>query len=130
MDLRYSILRIVYSSHVALTIREICCILNNKPFNYCYNVDGNGGRCVWFYRRPRHEAQRIRLVKPECKVTALRVIQLVNTPVCERKLKKHVVHLRDPLSTWGHDNFRLVYIREEQLRNRLKTKNILDYLSE
>ena len=38
---------LIKSASEALTTREICCILNGVDRDYCLNVDGRGGRCVW-----------------------------------------------------------------------------------
>ena len=128
MSLRLKVLRVVSSSEVALTVREVCCLINGKSVNYCQNVDGCGGRCIWFYRRPKHESQRIRLVKPNCTYTALQVMRVISQLVKEGKLKRVEVHLRDELSTWNHDKFKLIYVNEEQLRKRLGVRTILDFL--
>ncbi len=62
--LEVKILQILRTNSIGLTTREICCALNNKPRDYCLNVDGEGSRCRWWYRRPRHESQKIRLGSP------------------------------------------------------------------
>jgi len=129
--LKLKILEIVKNSPHALTIREICCLLNEKPFNYCMNIDGNGTRCIWWYRRPLHERETYtcKLGYPNCRYNALRVIQLVNELVKEGKLKKKLEHLRDDLSKWGRDNFKLIYVSDEQLRKRIGIENtILKYI--
>jgi len=120
----------VQCSGVALSVREICVLLNKKTLDYCLNVDGQGSRCAFFYRRPRHESQKIRLARPSCRINALRVIEAVNSLVKRGLLRKVVVHLRDELSSWNHDNFRLVYVNEKQLRRRLKTVSLLKFTIE
>ena len=119
--LERKVLEIVKKSEIALTIREICCLVNNKPFSYCMNIDGKGTRCIWWYRRPLHERETYtcKLGYPNCRYNAIRVIQIVNKLVKEGKLKKKLEHLRDNLSKWGRDNFKLIYINDDQLRKRL-----------
>jgi len=121
------ILSIITRSEIALHEREICCILNHKPYEYCQNVDGNGARCVYWYRRPKHELKTYtcRLVEPKSKYPATRVITAINELVRQGKLKKRIIHLRDNLSKWGRDNFRLIYIHDDQLRKRLKTQSLI-----
>ena len=108
------IMNAVSSSEVALTTREICCALNNKPKDYCLNIDGNGGRCIWWYRRPRHESQRIRLVKP-----TLELYPYLRLLVEKGLLKRWEGYLPDRLSKWGYDRHVLYYVSEDQLEKRL-----------
>ncbi|RLE90747.1 MAG: hypothetical protein DRN04_14425 [Thermoprotei archaeon] len=116
------ILELVKRSEEALTVREICCLINGKDPDYCINVDGEGSRCLYFYRRPKHESQRIKLVRLDCKTPATTVIRAVNRLAEKGLIKKKIFRLRDPLSTWNRDNFRLVYVDENQIRKRLKSK--------
>ena len=113
---------IIYSSPEALTTREICCKLNNVPRDYCYNVDGEGGRCVFWYRRPKHESQKIKLVRPKCRYRPSALYQILKMLVSRGLVKKYVIYLRDELSTWGYDKHVLYYVTEDQLRARLKSK--------
>jgi len=118
----FEVLLAVKSSRVALTTREICCALNGKPRDYCLNVDSEGSRCIWWYRRPKHEKQKIKLVKPNCKVNPLSLYRDLEVLVKSGLLKRMELYLRNPLSTWGRDRHVLYYVDEEQLHNRLKTK--------
>ena len=121
---------VVGSSQAALTTREICCLLNGVDRGYCMNVDGRGGRCVWWYRRPKRERQRVRLVKPNCKINPLRLYRVLDELVERGGLKRVELYLKDPLSVWGRDRHVLYYKREEQLHSRLKTKPLLNRLKE
>ena len=128
--LELKILKTVCSSPVALTIREICCAINGINRDFCMNVDGRGGRCKWFYRRPRHEKQAIRLVKPPCRFRAIDVISSVNELARMRLIKRVDTYLRDRLSAWGMDRHVLVFIDEQQLRNRTGCQDLLSYVKE
>ena len=114
------IVRVLRSSDTALTTREICCAINGRPRDYCLNVDGNGARCVWWFRRPRHEKQRIRLVKPVCRVRSLDLYPYLKVLVERGIVKRWEGYLPDPLSVWGYDRHVLYYVNEEQLRKRLE----------
>ena len=114
-----AILRVVRSSDEALTTREICCAINNVSKDYCLNVDGRGGRCIWWYRRPKHETQRIRLAKPRCRVTPIAVMRYLNRMTKMGILKRWEGYLPDRLSRWGYDRYVLYYERDTQLRKRL-----------
>jgi len=113
------ILRVVRGSDMALTAREICCALNGKPRDYCMNVDGSGARCVHWYSRPRHEKQRIRLAKPDCRVNPTTVLKYLKRMVEMGLLKRWEEYLPDPMSKWDHDRHTLYYVTEDQLRKRL-----------
>ena len=88
------------------------------------NVDCKNSRCVYFYKRPKHEKQRIKLVKPDCRYSAIAVIQAVNALVRRGLINKKEMYLRDKYSVWGYDKFRLCYIDTKQIRNRLKVKSL------
>jgi len=113
------ILEAVRSSDEALTTREICCTLNNKPKDYCMNIDGRGARCVWWYRRPRHESCRIRLAKPDCRIRPLDLYPYLKILVERGLLKRWEGYLPDRLSRWGYDRHVLYYVSEDQLEKRL-----------
>ena len=126
--LKLKVLKIVRSSERALTVREICCAVNNVDKDFCMNIDGRGGRCVWFYRRPKHEKQAIRLVKPPCKHRAIEVIIAVNKLVKEGLLRRSEVFLLDRLSTWGMDRHVLIYSCEKQLTARFNSHTLYRFL--
>ena len=121
------ILHVVRCSPVALTTREICCALNGKRRGYCLNVDGGGGRCVYWFRRPSHEPQRIRLVRPDCRFSPLALYRYLKELVSRGLVKRYEIYLRDELSTWGYDRHVLYYVTEDQLRRRLKSKSLLEF---
>jgi|GEM_PF-3242297 len=119
------IYEIVRCSQVALTTREICCLLNGVDKSYCLNVDGKGSRCIWWFRRPRHEKQRIKLAKPICRYNPLSLYRHLNYLVKLGLVKRIELYLRDPLSTWGKDRHVLYYTTEEQLYKRFKSKPLI-----
>ena len=121
------IYRIVKESEYALTTREICVKVNGVSKDYCLNTDGKGCRCFWWFRRPEHEPQRIRLCIPKCKVDPRRLYRILNKLVSHNLIKRYKVYLRDELSTWGYDKHVLYYVSEDQLRSRLKTKSLLTW---
>ena len=104
------------------TTREICCILNGKNREYCLNVDGKGARCLWWYRRPSHESQRIRLVKPDCKINPRRLFSILKELQDQGLVKRKRIYLRDNLSVWGYDRHILWYVNDEQLEHRLQNE--------
>lgn len=108
--LKYRVLEILRRLGEA-HVRQICCLLNGKPYDFCYNVDGRGGHCVYWYRRPRHESQRIRLVKPPCRHSPLYLIRLLREMERRGLLERRVEYRRDPLSKWGKDRFVIYSIR-------------------
>jgi len=113
------IIRVIMGSDVALTTREICCALNGKPKDYCMNVDGKGSRCVWWYRRPKHESQRIRLAKPDCRIRPIELYPYLKRLVSMGVIKRWEGYLPDKYSTWGYDRHVLYFAREDQLYKRL-----------
>ena len=113
-------------SGVALTTREVCYVLNGVSRGYCLDVDGEGGRCVWWFKGSRHESQRVRLVKPGCRVSPLRLFSVLNELVRRGLVRRYVLYLRDEFSSWGYDRHVLYYVSEEQLRRRLKTRSLLE----
>jgi len=106
MTLRFRILKILESG--PKHVREICCIINGKSYDFCMNVDGKGGRCLWWYRRPRHEKQRIRLVKPPCKHNPLYIMKVLKQLEKEGLVLRQIEYRRDPLSKWGKDRFVII----------------------
>ena len=88
------------------------------------NVDGEGSRCRWWYRRPRHESQRIRLVESNCQVNPLWLYKPLRRLVERGLVKRTILYLRDPLSVWGRDRHVLYYITEDQLRRRVKVARL------
>ena len=118
--LKYRILRILRSSETALTTREICCILNGKSKDYCLDVDGKGARCLWWYRRPSHEAQKIRLVKPDCRIDPRRLYTVLKELLEQGLIRRKRIYLRDNLGTWGYDRHILYYVDDSQLELRLR----------
>ena len=127
MSVVSEILRVVRSSEKALSTREICCLLNGKSRDYCLNVDGSGGRCMYWFRRPKHESQRIRLVKPDCRTSPLKIMKALRFMVEKGLLKRSTYYLRDRLSKWGYDRHVLYYVSEKQLERRFQTKNLFNY---
>ena len=128
-SLKLRILKVVRLSPIALTIREICCAVNGVHKDFCMNVDGHGGRCIWFYRRPKHEKQAIRLVKPPCRFRATDVIVSVNELARAGLVRRMDIYLRDTLSAWGMDRHVLVFYDENQLRSRTGCQDLLNYVS-
>ena len=110
MTLRFKILKVLSSK--PRFVREICCLVNGKPYDYCLNVDGKGGRCVYWFRRPKDERQRIRLVKPDCKYDPRYVIRVINQLAKEGKVVKIVTYRLDPYSRWGMDKYTIVKLKK------------------
>jgi len=111
MSIRYRILKILESG--PKYVREICTILNNKPYNFCWNVDGKDGRCKYWYKRPKYEKQRIRLVKPPCKHNPLYIIKIISELEKEGLVQKKIEYRDDPLSKWGKDKFVIVSLTKK-----------------
>ena len=114
MNLKLKILKIIRSSDKALYVREICSQLNNRWD--CNNLNGQGQRCFYCYKRGDAESKN--LVKPPCQINYLTVLKAVKVLEREGKIKTALTTLKDDLSTWRSDRFRLCYIDEAQLRKR------------
>jgi len=104
-NLTLKILKILKKSDLALYVREICAILNEKPIDgsYCRSVDGNGKRCVWAYRRGDYGKKFKDYVKnlerPDCKHSYLAVLKAIGKLERRRLIKTTLAVLRDELST-------------------------------
>jgi len=77
------------------------------------NVDGKGGRCKYWFRRPKHEKQRIRLVKPPCRHNPLYLYRILRELEREGLVLRRVVYRSDPFSKWGKDRFVMVSLRSK-----------------
>jgi len=91
------------------------------------NVDGRGSRCIYWYRRPKHEAQRIRLAKPRCSIDPRRLYPVLNKLVKLGLIKRKELYMRDELSVWGMDRYILYYVSEDQISRRLKIAPLTQY---
>ena len=92
-------------------VREICCLLNGKDCSYCLNVDGEGGRCAWWFRRPKHEKQRIRLVKPDCRHNPLYILRVLKELEREGLVLRTIEYREDPYSRWGKDRYVIYHLK-------------------
>ena len=90
------------------------------------NIDGNGTRCIYWYRRPKHESQRIKLGRPNCKINPLGLYGVLKRLVEYNLIKRAELRLKDDLSVWGRDRHVLYFTCEDQLRRRLRTKKLLE----
>ena len=91
-------------------VREICCFINNKPYSYCMNVNGKGGRCKYWYHRPKHESQAIKLVEPNCKTKPSYIIKVLKELEKNGYVKSRIEIRTDKLSPSGFDHFRVYYL--------------------
>jgi len=103
MTLRYRIIKILELG--PRHVREICCLLNGKSYDFCWNIDGRGGHCKYWYKRPKREKQRIKLVKPPCKHNPLYILRILKELEKEGVVLRQVVYKEDPFSKWGKDRF-------------------------
>lgn len=123
VNLKLRILSILMKADKALYVREICSLVNGR--DDCRNVNGKG-RCYYCYRRGDYETKG--LVKPDCKYPYQTVLNAIRELEKQGKIKTALMVLRDGLSTWGSDRFRLCYITKEQLRSRYKTRSLDEWL--
>jgi len=129
VSLRLRILRVVYTSSQALTVREVCCVVNGRSFDFCRNIDGRGSRCFYCYKSDHDLTYK--LVEPKCRWSYKEVLHTVKALEREGKLKTRKTKLPDKLSPWGKDYFVLVYVRPSQLEARLRRNNkaLTDFLT-
>ena len=122
-SLKLKILSIIKKSDKALYVREICSIVNGRTD--CRNVNGKG-RCFYCYKRGDHEVKG--LVKPNCKYPYTTILAVIRKLEKEKRIKTPFMILRDELSTWRSDRFKLCYITEEQLRARYKSCSLEEWI--
>lgn len=58
----------------------------------------------------------------------MRLFSVLNELVRRGLVRRYVLYLRDELSSWGYDRYVLYYVSEEQLRRRLKTRSLLEFI--
>lgn len=108
MSLKKQILKVLYSSSVALTVKEIC-----------QHVFNNGYPCEYITCQLWRKCKYNQVVK---EVKELRKLSLV------RAFRAKIRNVNSPV---GYVNCVLIYVREEQLYKRLeiekRSKTILDY---
>jgi len=117
---------VIRKSNVALTVREICVLINGVDMGYCRNVDGNGAHCRYAYHRTDAE-NGYELKIPKCRYKYTDVSKILKMMSKNGKIKRIRLILRDRLSKWGFDRFVLYYIDDDQLYKRIKTKPLYEY---
>ena len=82
--------------------RQICCILNRRPYYFCQEV-----RCKYWYRNNGE-------YYPDCKFKPSWIMRVLKKLEKENKVKRCEVILYDPKSTWKKDHF-VIWVLNEPL---------------
>ena len=92
------------------TLHELCmCVNNVKNSKFCK-------RCIWLYRRGdmgKRGRSKAKLQDKGCQFTYLQVLRMVKELEEMGLIESKYVIMRDKLSTWKKDRFKLVSLKKK-----------------